>query len=82
MVSAKASVRKKVSGTTIKSSKRNKLLGVLFDDKLKFDTHIENICKKANRKLNVLARGTPENYNEIIINSQFNYFPVSWMFQN
>ena len=82
MVSAKASVCKKVSGTTIKSSKRKKLLEVLFDNKLKFDTHIENICKKANRKLNVLARGTPENYNEIIFNPQFNYFPVSCMFHN
>ena len=55
MVFVKASVRNKVSGTTIKSSNCKKLLGVLFDNKLKFDTHIENICKKANRKLNVLT---------------------------
>lgn len=41
-----------VSGTSIKSSKYEKLLGVHFDEKLNFDTHIENTCKKANRKLN------------------------------
>ena len=40
-----------VSGTTIKSSKCKKLLSVHFDNKPKFDTHIEIICKKANRKL-------------------------------
>ena len=35
----------------------------MFDNKLKFDKHIENICQKANRKLNALARVT--NYMEL-----------------
>ena len=48
-----------VFGTTIKSSKCKKLLGGHFDNKLKFDTDIEDICKMANRKLNAFAKKTP-----------------------
>ena len=35
-----------VSGTSIKSSKYEKLLGVHFDEKLNFDTHIEKHVKR------------------------------------
>ena len=61
----------------------------MFDNKLKFDKHIENICQKANRKLNALARVT--SYVElsercILMNAffqaQFNYCPVIWMFHS
>jgi hypothetical protein len=33
-----------------------KLLGVTFDDKLNFRVHISEICKKASKKVGVLAR--------------------------
>ena len=33
-----------------------KLLGITIDNSLKFDTHINNICTKANQKLSVLSR--------------------------
>ena len=33
-----------------------KRLGVTIDNKLKFDSHITNICFKANQKLSVLSR--------------------------
>ena len=33
-----------------------KLLGLYIDDLLNFDAHVDNICRKAERKLNVLAR--------------------------
>ena len=33
-----------------------KLLGVQFDNMLSFDAHVDEICRKAGRKLNVLAR--------------------------
>ena len=61
----------------------------MFDNKLKLDKHIENICQKENGKLNVLARVT--NYMElpkrrILMNAffkaQFNYCPVIWMFHS
>ena len=35
-----------------------KLLGVFCDSKLTFKSHIDNICKKAARKLNVISRIT------------------------
>ena len=36
-----------------------KMLGINFDSKLKFTNLIEEICKKASQKLNVLARIAP-----------------------
>ena len=33
-----------------------KLLGITIDDNLKFDMHVENICKKASQQLNILYR--------------------------
>ena len=60
-----------------------------FDNKLKFEKHINTICQKANRKLNALARITP--YMELtkrrilmnaFFDSQFNYCPLIWMFHS
>ena len=36
-----------------------RLLGVFFDSKLTFQSHIGNICKKALQKLNAISRVTP-----------------------
>ena len=36
------------------NSLREKLLGVNFDCKLKFNKHTENICQKASQELNAL----------------------------
>ena len=33
-----------------------KILGITIDNKLTFKSHLKNICKKANQKLNALAR--------------------------
>ena len=75
-----------ISETVIRNSNSKKLLGVTFDNKLKFEKHIITICQRANRKLNALARPTP--YMELgkrrilmnaFFNSQFNYCPVIWM---
>ena len=49
----------KISETVIRNSNSKKLLGVTFDNKLKFEKHIITICQRANRKLNALARLTP-----------------------
>ena len=77
------------ANTTIKNSKSQKLLGVVLDNKLKFDIHVGNICQKANRKLNALARLT--NYMEFpkrrpllnaFFKAQFDYCPVAWMFHS
>ena len=73
----------KISETVIRNSNSKKLLGVIFDNKLKFEKHVITIYQRANRKLNVLARLTP--YMElgkrcmlmkVFFISQFNYCPV------
>ena len=74
------------NGFAVKNSHSEKLLGVQFDDQLKFDFHIEKLCKNANRKLHALARVTP--YMDLskkrilmnaFFNSRFNYCPLIWM---
>ena len=76
-----------IANTTIKCSKSKKLLRIVLDNKLKFDKHVDNICQKASKKLNALARVT--NYMElpkirILMNAFFkaklNYCPTVWMF--
>ena len=52
-----------ISNLTINCSRSQKLLGIAFDNKLKFDKHIMNIFQKVNRILNALAKVT--NYTEL-----------------
>ena len=37
-------------------NRTDKLLGVLIDNELKFDKHVENLYKNASQKLHALAR--------------------------
>ena len=61
-----------------------KLLGVTIDNKLKLDSHIANICIKANQKLSVFSRlaGFDEKWIlfKAFFDSQFKYCPLIWMF--
>ena len=64
-----------------------KLLGVTIDNNLKFDSHIANICSKANRKLSALTRVAKflsfqkrRILFKAFIESQFKYCPLVWMF--
>ena len=64
-----------------------KLLGKAIDNSLKFDTHINNICTKANQKLSFLSRMMNIlNFEErrrifkSFFESQFKYCPLIWMF--
>lgn len=45
-----------ISGVTIEKVKEIKYLGILLDDKLKFDVHINYICKKIVKKVAFLRR--------------------------
>ncbi len=75
-----------VSGTVIECSEFVKLLGVTFDSQLKFNKHIENICKTASRQINALMRLSKRLdldskiaiFNAFIL-SNFNYCPLVWM---
>ena len=78
-----------VDDTIIKNSQEEKILGVIIDNELNFQSHINSICKKANQKLNALFRISnnmmPSQRNILIdtyIKSQFNYCPLIWMFCN
>ena len=66
-----------------------KLLGITLDNKLRFNEHVSNICKKVSQKLHVLARVS--NYMgqdklrvlmKAFIESQFAYCPLVWMFHS
>ena len=46
----------RVGSDLIWKSRTVKLLGITIDNELKFDVHISNICKKAQRKLTILMR--------------------------
>ena len=58
----------------------------VFYDQLKFDFHIEKLCKNANRKLHALARVIPymdlskkRIFMNAFFDSQFNYCSLIWM---
>ena len=75
------------NGITLKHNSHEKILGVTTDNKLSFDEHIINICKKANKKLNALSRINhymKQNQMGILLSSfiisHFSYYPLIWMF--
>ena len=48
-----------IGDSVIESSTCKKLLGIKIDSKLHFDDHVQDLCNKANRKLQGLAWATP-----------------------
>ena len=78
-----------VGDTKVWESNSNKMLGVLIESNLKFDKHVNDICKKASRKLSALTRLAailPFQKTRILMksffDSQFSYCPLIWMFIN
>ena len=75
------------NNTKMKNSNEEKILGIIIDNKLKFKSHVKNLCKKASQKIWALSRLT--NYLndsekklifDAILKSQFSYCPLVWMF--
>ena len=71
---------------SIKNSVNETLLGVSIDSKLNFDSHVNHLCNKTNKKLEALARVTPYmtlEKKKIVMNSFFNaqfyYCPLIWI---
>ena len=71
----------------MKNSKEEKILGVIIDNKLRFKSHVKNLCKKASQKIWALSRlinYLNDSKKKIIFNalikSQFSYCPLVWMF--
>ena len=62
----------KIRNSESKESDYEKLLGITFDKKLDVKKHIENVCRKANQKINALARLS--NYiNPVEVNHEKHY---------
>ena len=86
LVSTNDNVEIRIGNFRIENTKTKKLLGIQFDNKLSFDYHLSEICKKASRKLYALGRVTPYmnlSKRKILMNaffkSQFSYCPLIWM---
>ena len=86
LVNSKEKVCTKIGPYNIESSEQQKLLGVLIDNKLTFDKHINNLCAKASQKLNMLCRvssfmstNKKRLVMKVFISSQFSYCPLIWM---
>ena len=72
---------------TLKNSKEVEILGITLDRSMGFNTHIKNICRKAGQKLSALLRISPylDQGKKVLlyksmIKSQFNYYPLVWMY--
>ena len=70
----------------LENSNSQKLLGVTIDRKLNFNEHVTNLCDKASKKIQALARifpYIPQTQKRLLMNayfmSQFGYCPLVWM---
>ena len=78
-----------IDGLPIDSSKTEVLLGIAIDHELKFDDHVNRLCKKSSLKINALARiatfmnvSKKRIFMKSFIESQFGYCPLIWMFHS
>ena len=86
LVSTYNTVKIKIENFDITNSKSEKLLEVKFDNKLFFDDHISELCKKASRNIHALSRvASYMNISKkcILMNAFFkskcSYCPLVWM---
>ena len=77
----------KIGEASVKESKEEKLLGIIFDQALSFKQHVRALCKKASQKLHALARIScymdTEKLKQVMqafVLSHFGYCPLVWMF--
>ena len=71
----------------MKNSKEEKILGVIINNRLRFKSHVKNLCRKASQKIrassrliNYLNDSEKKMIFNALIKSQFTYFPLVWMF--
>ena len=75
--------------TSISCYSEGTLRCILIDNKLTFDPHVEQLCKKATQKLHALKRIVQYmsiKQKKLVMNtfikSQFSYSPLTWMFHS
>ena len=78
-----------INGKVLKTESEVPILGAMLDNRLTFDIHIGNICKKAANQLNTLKTlAYCLNYMQrkilaqSFITSNFNHCPVVWHFRS
>lgn len=76
-----------IKGADIECTDETKLLGITFDYKLNFDSHISTLTKKIGRQINVLKRigqylpiSCRKTIYQCFIKSNFNFCPIIWHF--
>ena len=80
-------VKLEIGSVKIETKNTIKLLGITTDNKLNFEEHISELCKKASMQLNAISRlqrFMGKEQKEALINSfifsNFNYCPLVWHF--
>ena len=75
----------KFENVCLENSKEDVILGITFDNKLTFDSHMKRMCQNAGQKLSALSRISPyletfekELLLKSMVKSQFNYCPLVW----
>ena len=78
-----------IDGSSIETNTKEVLHGITIDKDLKFDDHVNSLCKRACQTLNALACLAPYmNVEKRMIimkafkESQFGYCPLVWMFHS
>ena len=89
LMGGRETIHANVDSSMIKSSQKEILLGINLDIELKFEDNVNFMCKKASRKLYVLARiplfmdlKLRRNIMKALVEFQFEYCPRTWMFHS
>ena len=87
IVSTKENLEFQVSSCPIRNEDRVKLLEIHINNNLNFDYNVNQVCKKASKKLHALARIAKymdikkwRMHMKTFVLSQFSYCPQIWMF--
>ena len=89
IVSENENVSMHIGPFEIKNTNCEKLLVIKVNSRLNFNEHLDDIIKKASRKINALSRITAfmiiskrRTLMNSFFNSQFNYCPLVWIFHS
>ena len=78
-----------ISDIEVTSESRIKLLGIHMDNRLSFDYHVKQLCKKTSKKLyalHIIFKDVETSKRRVLVNvfitSQFSYCSLIWMFRS